>query len=476
MTDSLPLPFFICCLLIVSFALQAWRGRDEAWGIPAILVLATVTGWYVVDVLYNDYGDYVLFIGEESLENAWWQVCLFVTVFGFVANKVSHRFNAPLLGGGSQVLRAIQTRDLDTEASQARLDLFAKSMFVAWLALTCVALIRVNLDFVGLFAPYLGRKAEPWGRARIGGGIDAFLALAGYFQIFLTAGFGVIAALSRNRSIRTLALVVFFLSAPYYIFDRTRNTMLATVVPGFLAWVFLRLEGSFAKKLCLVGLGFVVISLWFAFVLDKRTDRSIAGALFTDGVDVAELAEKKHLGLNMLEELGWINRFILDGTYEPNMGARYFAEIVNPIPRVLWPDKPMIGIDYAIARGQGGGAENQAGVHASISTGMIGQGVVNFGAVGGPIAAALIMACWVALLARQDLLGKRPGRMLLYMIGLILTFNMGRDITLLTLYPFLFGLAMVRFLESRQVSSPQMDEPDFKPELQPPRRPKKVGV
>lgn len=31
----------------------------------------------------------------------------------------------------------------------------------------------------------------------------------------------------------------------------------------------------------------------------------------------------------------------------------YFAELMNPIPRVLWPGKPLIGIDYAIARGQG---------------------------------------------------------------------------------------------------------------------------
>jgi hypothetical protein len=46
---------------------------------------------------------------------------------------------------------------------------------------------------------------------------------------------------------------------------------------------------------------------------------------------------------------------------------------VNPIPRGLWKDKPLIGIDYAIARGQGWEAvDAQAGVGATISTGMIG--------------------------------------------------------------------------------------------------------
>ena len=46
---------------------------------------------------------------------------------------------------------------------------------------------------------------------------------------------------------------------------------------------------------------------------------------------------------------------------------------MNPIPRGLWQGKPLIGIDYAIARGQGWEAvDAQAGVGATISTGMIG--------------------------------------------------------------------------------------------------------
>jgi hypothetical protein len=82
-------------------------------------------------------------------------------------------------------------------------------------------------------------------------------------------------------------------------------------------------------------------------------------------------------------------------------------------------------------------------VGATISTGMIGQGVVNFGTFFGVLAAALIMAFWVAILARQDLKGEKMGRMLLFFIGLVLTFNLGRDITLITLYPFLFGYIML---------------------------------
>ena len=118
---------------------------------------------------------------------------------------------------------------------------------------------------------------------------------------------------------------------------------------------------------------------------------------------------------------------------------------MHPIPRGLWKVKPLIAIDYAVARGQGWDAqtEAQAGVGATISTGMIGQGVVNFGPFFGVLAAALLMAIWVAILARQDLKGEKTGRMLLFFIGVVLTFNLGRDITLITLYPFVFGYVML---------------------------------
>jgi len=73
--------------------------------------------------------------------------------------------------------------------------------------------------------------------------------------------------------------------------------------------------------------------------------------------------------------------------------------------------------------------------------------VVNFGSFFGVLAAAFLMALWVALwvaiLARQDLKGDKTGRMLLFFIGCVLTFNLGRDINLITLYPFVFGYVML---------------------------------
>ena len=447
-----PTSFFFGLVIWVIAVLYGWTKRRVVFGIPFLAVLGTTFVWYFGDALYNDYTQYVDKIPGNALDAAWMQVSLFVIVLTALVQPISNQFNVSFQRK-SNVYVFFKRKTLSNAEFQAKLDLLTRGMVAVWIVLMCVALYRVEFDVIGLFAPYLGQKADPWSRGRIGGGLDSLISLASYLQIFLTAGFFVVAALSTRPVTRGIATTISFLSLPYYLFDRTRNAMIATILPGFLAWVFLRVRGGLLVKFAIVIAAFFAISTWFAFVLHFRTHKNIAQAFATSESIVETTTKTKHLGLNMYEELGWINLFMERGTYVPNWGYRYFAEIVNPIPRVLWPGKPQIGIDYAIARGQAGGTAGNAGVWATISTGMIGQGVVNFGPWFGPIAAALLMSFWIALLARQDALSHNPSRLLLYSVGLILTFNLGRDITLLVIYPFAFGIILVRFMEVRELGS-----------------------
>jgi hypothetical protein len=311
-----------------------------------------------------------------------------------------------------------------------------------------VAAFRLKGEVLYYLCPYLGHKAQPWGRGRIGSGFDALLVVAVYLQLLVAGTFGVVAAVSTNRTTRLLALLCCLLSWPYFVFERTRNTTLAVALPAMMSWVFLRLRGSALKRIIVLGACFVLVNAWMGFVLTNRSTKSIVAALEEEGFDVGGNIAVHHEGLNMYEELCWINTFIDQGTYTVNWGQRYFAELVNPIPRGLWPNKPMIGIDYAIARGQGTDNARQAGVYATVSTGMIGQGVTNFGRLLGPAFAALLMGFWAAMLARLDLTIQKVGRMAIYALGLILTFNLGRDITLITLYPFVFGMILLACLDA----------------------------
>jgi hypothetical protein len=412
------------------------------------VVVATASAWYIGDPLYNNYDEYVQIQGQESLTNAWWEVLLFFVAFGALVPVMNRKINGDL-EPQSQILQMMKNLTIDTDWFQNHVTLIGKLLIGPWILLMVLALVRTNFDVIGLFFPYLGVKADPWARGRLGGGIDAIYALATYLQIMLTALFGVVLALSKRSSTFIFAAVIYCLSSPFFIFDRARNSILAIILPGFLAFITLRMRGGMIIRLAVIVVSFLMIDAWFQFVLVQREKGlSIASAYHADQTDDkvedsedAPKKKKKHDGFNMSEELGYINYFIANGTYKVNWGERYFAELVNPVPRVLWPSKPMIGIDYAIARGMAYGNQDASsgGVACSISTGMIGQGVVNFGGILGPIAAALLMAVWVSVLARLDLEGNDIGHLLLYAIGLVLTFNMGRDITLLVLYPFVFG-------------------------------------
>ena len=442
--------FLIAATILAFCIFMSAQQLRKSWGIPMVVVLATTGAWYFVDVIYNDYSDYTRMFRTDIISMAWYQVVVFLITFQFVTPSISHYMNDSLGSTDSQVYKYLQSDQISGERFQRMLSVLTKSLAIAWLVLMVIAAWRVNWNVFPLLFPYLSYKIDPWSRNRIGGGIDAILAFFGYLQTFLASAFVVIAALSKRPGTQRLAIVISIFSLPPYLVDRTRNTILATVVPGFLSFVFLRLRGGVVAKSTLMIVGFLVVNFWFSVIMARRNDEALARESFT--ASFSRAASVKHEGLNMFEELCWINRFIESGEYEVNWGQRYFAELVNPIPRSLWPGKPLIGIDYAIARGQGGAGSEFAGVFASISTGMIGQGIVNFGRLLGPLAAALLLAVWVALVARQDLLLERnPGRLLLYGLGLITTFNLGRDVTLLLLYPFIFGWIIIHYWEVRSL-------------------------
>jgi len=444
-----PVAFYIAVGVAWVAAVYSFSLRNAAIGFPMLTVVATAAVWYFGDAIYNDYNEYVLTLGADILDSAWWQVMLFILSFCIFAPFMHRWMNKKMLGEESHFLKLFNRGGLDRMDFQQRITAANGILTGAWIGLMFIALMRTDFDFLGLFAPYVAGRASPWGRGRVGGGIDAFLAFANYFQIMLTACFGVVFSLSKNPRTRMLAGALWLMTAPSYLLDRTRNTMLAVMLPGLLSFVFLRLRVNLFMKIAILGLCFLVVEGWMRFVIQTRSTSDVAMVFQEVGLigitDRVRGSEAKHAGLNMFEELAWINKFSEDGRYEVNYGARYFAELVNPIPRVLWPGKPLIGIDYAIARGQGweGGKGALAGVGATISTGMIGQGLVNFGPFFGVVAAAFLMAIWAAILARQDLKGEKTGRLLLYMVGMVLTFNLGRDITLITLYPFLFGFIML---------------------------------
>lgn len=436
--DLLPASFWfaaasICVGLVIS-ATQIRRGI----GIPMIIVLITIVFWYVGDVFYNDYVHIHMELFERSiLEEAWVQVGVFIIIFVFLAPIANRIMNHRAIAGGSQIIR-LTPAIVASDSFQSTLDKLLRIVAFTWIVVIIAASLRYQKDILYYFFPFVGIHPGPWAVNGLGSGFDAFWSLMNYLQLMVGSLFGVIAALSQRPRTRRLALAGVLLTWPFYIFDRTRKFILLIAVPGIASWAFFRLSGRIAKKLTILILAGLIVNGWFGFIISTRQQGSVSAAFESNKFSFSKASVAEHQGLNMYEELSWIIRLRGSGVFNPEPGANYFANLVNPVPRFLWPDKPTIGLDYARARGLGGG-EGAAGVYATLSDGLIGQGVVNFGLFAGPAFAALLMAFWAGWLSRIDLHLKRTGYLPLYALGLIITFTMGRDITLLEAYPFVFG-------------------------------------
>ena len=108
----------------------------------------------------------------------------------------------------------------------------------------------------------------------------------------------------------------------------------------------------------------------------------------------------------------------------------------------------MFAIDYAKWRGfEDKTGQSDIGVVATVSTGLIGQGVLEFGPIAGPIAPAVLMALWCGLLARWWAQKTSILRLCLFLLGIGITFNLGRNVTMIILWPIAFAYIAVRIAE-----------------------------
>jgi hypothetical protein len=369
-------------------------------------------------------------------------VALFALALGGFVSFLPDLVNAKYRGCTSQV-EALRTGSHSLVSIQPPIEKLAIALAFVWLVVFGVALWRTGGNVLGLVAPYLGEMAYPWARGQIAESwLDSLATFFGTISIVCAGLFGACASLLKPGWSRNLMLFLMAVSWPGYFLDRTRNVMLTVLLPGLLAFAFFQLRGRRLLQVAFLIVGFLAVNGWFKFVIANRSEVSIVSA----ALDKSERVETggrevKHLGSNMFEELCWVNYFIDEQSFTPANGRLYLVNLANPIPRALWPGKPTMGLGYSVLRGQLG--DDASGVSATICVGMIGSGLVNFGQVFGPVAAAFLMSLWCALLARLDLNDRDKWELPVYLIGLVITFSFGRDITFLVAYPFLFAVGLL---------------------------------
>ena len=262
-------------------------------------------------------------------------------------------------------------------------------------------------------------------------------------HLLVAAATGVVAVSARGKT-RILATVIYVLFLSFFVFGRTRSSALLVLGVPLLYWFFTSPRRVSNKLILGIVLGGALVG-WLGVMQSARASSGTVARFLGSGGSIQEF---RYEGLNMFEELNYVNKFLINRTLETDLGSGYLGHFLNFVPRALWPNKPLVGFDYAVARGQGRLLSQGGGVNATISTGFIGQGVLSFGATLGPIFVAVLMALWCSILGRlRRLAVYRRSYAIPYVVGVISTVGLGRDVTLLVLYPFIFSWIMAKYLE-----------------------------
>lgn len=419
-------------LIIESFL--SWG--KKAWSIPAFAVYTTVGIWYCVEVIYTP--ERFEQFSSQILSMGYVQVILFLVTFRLCISALTQA----CLKNHSSAWRFSGT------FNPGRLLVFIGTI---WICLLGYGIYRLDGNVFQALFPITGRAGlQMWGRAaKASAGSGFIVSSASYIYLLVCSFIGVLLPLPMSKPLKALNITLACLALPYFIFMGARNILLAATMPGYFSYTLFSADRPWKKILISVVL-FVVLNQIMILIISAR-NIGFSSILFSAGDTVVSstVGSQKHLGLNMFEELCYINQFYQEGVLNLTYGGRYLTELANIIPRAIWANKPSIGIEYAVLRGFGG-ASNDIGVFATVSTGLIGQGFYNFGPFLGPMAAGSLMALWCGWLSRLWLQRYSVLRMCLFLVGLGLTFNMGREITLLVLWPIVFGYLIVRFLEYSQ--------------------------
>jgi hypothetical protein len=322
---------------------------------PIPITAASPVYWLLLDLIQGTYGLKSISQGEVRL--ALIAIGLFCS-FVWVAGLARPRRVPKLIKDAASI-------SLDTE-----------TLFGIGIAAFCLAFLRFGIpaefDLAAMLAQFSeSRWAAPWSRGALGGW-DAFLDHVGYFGYVLPP---ITAFLARKKGLlhwRTLLLLVMtFIILALFSTGGGRRIVGVMVGSGLVVW-FLSSSLPSRKDLLILGaLGFGLLIFMQTMLVYRGVGISAAFSEETE-VEEEEKPDTLRVDDNFLR-LTQVIQFIPD--LHPHSGMKYVVFIaIRPVPRVLWPNKPINpGFDLPAFLGMRG---------VSLTMSLVGELYLAFGFVG----------------------------------------------------------------------------------------------
>lgn len=284
-------------------------------------------------------------------------------------------------------------------------------------------------ELITNFESLLGMRAS-WGgvlaRGRYGDARAAFLML----EMFATgvAPFAAVLLFDRRTSLGQRLVCAALVCWPMIraFGTGTRSSLVTAVIP-VLAVLYFRARPRTQRKMLIAALLVLplVYQLMAAIVISRGE-----GEFSWESHKKAE-----YVGNEMFRELLFIQRKVpqqLDYQY----GYVYYVQIVNPIPRFLWPDKPTLDTGLLMAD-MYGEVDATGEATLTVSPGLIGEMYLNFGWFG--VVGLSAFGGWLVR-GWDQIVELNPDSMVVrvyHAAGLAVLFIMGRSFTMNMFYGLL---------------------------------------
>lgn len=428
---GLRLSVIVLAIGLVSGPLLSSMADQRVWIRAESVMMVGLVYWLLTEPLGSAYTAYEL--TRESLIKTFSLIGLF----------------GALIQVGSKL--AYLTHDDRSRISSNQQDFSLEWLYGALLACAALGMMArlIPCDFSpscmvdGLFGE---RGTGAWNRGVKGdsGAFVSHLAYFGYLTLPLTVALHHRAGRIDWRVVLGALLTTIFLL--YLVKDGGRRLVGMVMGAGFMTWLLLQPRVGLRQVVVSVGAGFAMLALMQLMFAFRTMEGGIVSNIFSGGAFSSNPLED---GIRVDNNFVFLTRTVdLIPEFKDYTGWKaiiYWA--ARPIPRVLWPDKPLspgISIPYEL---------NQYwGENFTLTISAIGDWYISFGVYSVAIAALVmgyfggkLVLVWMGPTVRQKLL---------YSLGLMWLFIGLRNYLELILmsYPIIALYLLGRFTQQRAAS------------------------
>jgi len=174
--------------------------------------------------------------------------------------------------------------------------------------------------------------------------------------------------------------------------------------------------------------------------------------------DTSQATEVNYVGFEMFRELLFILRATNDGM-PIQWGMTYYTQLVNPIPRALWPDKPVADAGLLMAQAYGA-VDGNGDATMTVSPGFVGEAYLNFGLLGLMLVPAVAGVCVRSWDDMFPIVTRSLPTFIVYAGGIAIILMSGRSFNASAFYPLMCLYFLIVVITSLPNATPTRAPPD----------------